>query len=117
MRIADDYGACVVRNVCPRSKVLWRYVLLRMLGSFSCLGISLGRNGSGGGLLKKVGIVADNYKLDRFKKELTKGGFSHFEIKPFTEETSAIFISVLEKDVRAVNNICTKVETHFKRSN
>ncbi len=34
--------------------------------------------------MKKVGIVCDNYKIDRFKKELTSKGFTDFEIFPFT---------------------------------
>jgi hypothetical protein len=65
----------------------------------------------------KVGIVADNYKLDQFKKELSIGGFTDFEIKPFCVGASSIFVITDESKLIALKGICTKVELHFKRSN
>jgi hypothetical protein len=67
--------------------------------------------------VKKVGIVADNYKLNKFEKELTAAGFTNFKITPFTEDTSAITLYVLPKQVHDVHKICNKVEMHFKQSN
>lgn len=67
--------------------------------------------------MKKVAIVADNYKLEKFKKELTKKGFIDFEIFPFTPDTSTIKVNVQEKEVNEIHKICQLVEIHFKRSN
>ena len=67
--------------------------------------------------MKTVGIVADNYKLEKFKKELTSKGFTDFTIKPYALETSLIQIKVLESKINDVKNICTFVELYFKRSN
>lgn len=67
--------------------------------------------------IKQVGIVADNFKLERFKKELIKNGFPDFTITPFTKATSTITIMVHNDKVREVHKICVQVETHFKRSN
>jgi hypothetical protein len=67
--------------------------------------------------MKKVGIVADNYKLEQFKNELTKAGFTDFDIKPCAPNMSAIYVNVEDNQVKDITNICTKVELHFKRSN
>jgi nitrogen regulatory protein PII len=67
--------------------------------------------------MKKVGIVADNYKVDRFKKELTKGGFTDFDTSPFTADSTTIQVRVSEEKIKEVYKICQKVEMHFKRSN
>ena len=67
--------------------------------------------------MKKVGIVADNYKVERFKKELTKKGFTDFVTSPFTAETTTIAVNVPDDKVSEVHKICRQVEIHFKQSN
>lgn len=67
--------------------------------------------------MKKVGIAADNYKLNKFKKELKDAGFTQIKITPFTEGTSFISIKVHDHQVSKVHAICQKVEIHFKQSN
>ncbi len=67
--------------------------------------------------MKKAGIVVDNYKLDRFKKELTAKGFTDFKIFPFTKSTSTIQVNVPDKDIHEIQKICQLVELYFKRSN
>jgi hypothetical protein len=67
--------------------------------------------------MKKIGIVADNYKLARFKKELGKAGFTDFDVVPFTEGTSTIKVNTPENRIADVKRICQSVELHFKRSN
>lgn len=72
--------------------------------------------------MKKIAIVADNYKLDKFKKELTAKGFVDFEIIAFTKgtemgETSTITVNVADNKVQEVAKICQLVELHFKRGN
>jgi hypothetical protein len=67
--------------------------------------------------MKKIAIGADNYKVNRFKKELTKAGFTDFSISPFTPDVSLISVNVEDDKVNEVNKICQKIELHFKRSN
>ena len=66
---------------------------------------------------KTVGIVVDDYKVDKFKTELTKAGFLDFTITAFRSDCSTIKLSVDAKDVNKVGNICSLVEMHFKQSN
>lgn len=75
--------------------------------------------------MKKIGIVADNYKVERFKKKLTEGGFTNIECSPITlagnDQYTSIGVFVEEKDfqeaVKKITKICQLVELHFKRSN
>lgn len=66
---------------------------------------------------KKIGIVADNYKLDKFKEELTSKGFIEIEITPFTLETSLLTVNTEERNTGKIKTICDFVEAHFKRKN
>jgi hypothetical protein len=65
----------------------------------------------------KVGIVADNYKLEEFYKELKKKGFTNYETFPFNEESTLIKVEVESSQQKEVEKICKRVELHFKRSN
>lgn len=73
--------------------------------------------------MKKIGIVADNYKVERFKKELKdlKTKTLQIEYWPYKESTTAILIYVNDDDfnkaTKEINAITIKVESHFKRSN
>lgn len=67
--------------------------------------------------MKKIGIVCDNYKIEKFKEELNKGGFTELEITPFRDTTSTIVVMVGEIKVKEIKRICERVELHFKRSN
>jgi len=69
--------------------------------------------------MKKVGIVADNYKLEKFKKELTAKGFTDFTIMDYQKVNELSLIQVHCKDERVmeVKTICQNVELYFKRSN
>lgn len=66
----------------------------------------------------KVGITADDYKLNKFRVELTKAGYE-FKINPFTKNTSLISVKITngQEDIRKINKICQLVELHFKRGN
>lgn len=66
---------------------------------------------------KTAGIAADNYKLDKFKQELTDAGFTFFSVSKLTKNTSLIKVNVPEEKLKEVQNLCTKVEMHFKQSN
>lgn len=67
--------------------------------------------------MKKAGIVADNYKLEKFKKELTAKGFTDFKVFPFTKDTSSIQVNVEDDKLMEVKTICQNVELYFKHSN
>jgi hypothetical protein len=67
--------------------------------------------------MKTAGIVADNYKLEKFKTELTSNGFTEFEVSPFTCNTSTIKVKVRDYEIPAIKRICQRVELHFHHSN
>ena len=67
----------------------------------------------------KAGIVADNYKIERFKKELTKNGFTDFSVVPFINNTSSIQVIIPDdgKKLPEIKKICKEVELFFKHGN
>lgn len=66
--------------------------------------------------MKKVGIAADNYKIETFEKELKKAGFHDYEVFPFCEETSIIKVNVLNYDVTIIGQLIKRVEEGFKQA-
>lgn len=64
----------------------------------------------------KVGIVCDNYKLTKYKNELTKKGFE-FITAPFTHNTTTIQVNTTEDKVGEIKKLCEKLEFEFKNSN
>lgn len=72
--------------------------------------------------MKKIGIVADNYKIEKFKQELEARGLTNYEVSPgVAKETKLIGVFVEEKDfdeaIEKVRRLTKKIEYHFKRSN
>lgn len=65
---------------------------------------------------KQIGIVCDNYKLNKFEKELQKAGFQYKTV-PFTSESTSIIIITEAGNLMKVKKIVEKVEFHFKLSN
>lgn len=70
--------------------------------------------------MKKIGIVADNHKVDLFRAKLKKAGLKWDEY-PFTSEVTQLHVNCEDDDFYAtsqkVSKICHEVEMHFKRSN
>lgn len=64
-----------------------------------------------------AGIASDNYKLDKFKKELNLKGYSILKITPFTHGVSIIKVFYRSYQAKDLKNICTEVELFFKHSN
>ena len=64
--------------------------------------------------MKKIGIVADNYKLEKFRQELSKNGFNDFEVKPFAAKVSTIFVKVEDDQVKDIAAICKHVELQMR---
>jgi hypothetical protein len=67
--------------------------------------------------MKKVGIVVDDYKLDKYKKDLIKKGYTDINVKPFVNNTSVIQVRVLDNQVPDVHKICQLADLYFKRGN
>jgi|AntRauTorckE6833_2_1112554.scaffolds.fasta_scaffold01397_7 hypothetical protein len=65
----------------------------------------------------KAGIAVDNYKINKFKKELNKNGFTDYEVFPFTKDTSTIKVEVEKENLAEIKKLCIEIELHFKRSN
>ena len=65
---------------------------------------------------QKVGIVFDNYKTRKFKRAIAKGGFE-FEIMPFKQGTTVMFIECEESKVKDIGKICAKCQIDIKLSN
>ncbi len=62
----------------------------------------------------KIGIVCDDYKLEKFKLELVLKGYIHFKLIPkATENTTAIIIDTTIDKVEEIRKICQEVEAHF----
>lgn len=62
----------------------------------------------------KAAIVADNYKVKRFEKELTKAGFDDVEKKAFTETTTTLTINAPCHRKKDLEKLCKKIENHFR---
>jgi len=65
-------------------------------------------------MIKKAGIVADNYKVEKFKEKLIEKGFTDFKVAPFKGETSTIQVMIPEEKIGEIKNICAFVELFFK---
>lgn len=66
---------------------------------------------------KKFGIVADDHKVEKFKKELKAGGFKKVNVKPLSSGISTITIKAEDTDQDTIHAICIKVEAFYNRSN
>jgi hypothetical protein len=69
----------------------------------------------------KTGIATDNYKLDKYKQELSAKGFTEFKVVPldipFSEDLSVIQIEVAEEQLVEIRKICEFVEMYFNQRN
>lgn len=68
---------------------------------------------------RKAGIVADNYKLDMFKKELADAGFTEYTITDFdkSKTMSLIKVEIVVSDMYKAQRIVQKIDFHFKHRN
>jgi uncharacterized protein YaaQ len=70
--------------------------------------------------MKTSGIVADNYKVDRFKKELNEAGFNNYTVHVnggILAGTTTIKVRHADSQLQDVHKICQMVELHFKQRN
>jgi hypothetical protein len=70
---------------------------------------------------KKIGIVVDNYKLNKYLKKIDDKDFKDVDHKPFNNESTAIFVFVkneaFNKAKSDIQKMCTELELHFKTRN
>ena len=67
--------------------------------------------------MKTIGIGADNYKLDEFKKELKARGFTNLKVFSITKNSSVIKLEINDDQIDEISNICKTVEINVKRAN
>lgn len=70
------------------------------------------------GELKKVGIMIDNYKVDKYQRSLIKNGFINFKTIPGPlKGVTGIFVMVHPDKVKDLHKLCKTLEHGFKNSN
>lgn len=67
--------------------------------------------------MKTIGIVVDNYKLDKFKTELTDKGFADFEVNDFGKDCKAIRVKIQTSQFKELERLVKRVQLHFKQGN
>jgi hypothetical protein len=64
----------------------------------------------------KVGIVADDYKMPKFREALNRKGFVFTE-QPFTKGVTAIFLYIEQAQLHEVKKICVELQINFNQAN
>ena len=64
-----------------------------------------------------AGIVADDYKVEKFKTELTLKGFDMIKVLPWKNDCTLIQVEIPADKLNDLEKLCKEVELHFKRSN
>ena len=64
-----------------------------------------------------IGIAADNYKQEKFEKELTAAGFTKYRVSTLTPSTKLIKVIIDQNQVKDIEKICKVVQLHFQRGN
>jgi hypothetical protein len=68
-------------------------------------------------VMKKVGIVVDDHKIVKFKKELEAIAIDNIETNKFSKNCTLIMLNVFESQIVEIHRICCKLEIDFKHSN
>lgn len=66
--------------------------------------------------MKKIAIVVDNHKLDKFREGLKKLDMFSTE-KPFTKGVTAMFVFCHQDRIDDIAKMCKTLEINFKNSN
>lgn len=66
---------------------------------------------------KVVGIAADNYKVNKFKKTLSKKGFEIMDVVKFNEDVQIIQVSCPTKEFQRLSKLIKSIEVLFKNRN
>lgn len=66
---------------------------------------------------KTAGVVVDNYKINKYKEELTKYDFTITSVTPFMVNTSTIRVELTEDRLPDLTKLCEMLEFTFKHTN
>ncbi len=64
----------------------------------------------------KISIVCDDYKLNKFKRALKKGGFK-YKTKPFFSDATCISVNTEPARLKELEKLCRTVEIDVKQGN
>ncbi len=65
----------------------------------------------------EAAVVADNYKVPQFEKELTAAGFT-FEKISFTDKSTLLKVKFEKKEqIPVIHEICTRIEKSVRQRN
>jgi len=67
--------------------------------------------------MKRVAIVVDNYKIEKFREKLTEANLVISEEVPFIEKTTTLKVLCNKNQIPEIAKICQLLEIHFKQSN
>jgi nitrogen regulatory protein PII len=65
--------------------------------------------------MKKVGITIDDWKKDKFLKELSTAGFKDVTISKLPYKCLLLAIMVEPEKVETVRRLCVKLQTTIRR--
>lgn len=65
----------------------------------------------------KVAIIADNYKLPKFREALAKANIVVTGETPFVQKTTVMSLMISHNQLNEVKNICELLEINFNQSN
>lgn len=68
-------------------------------------------------IMKTAGIVVDDYKINKFKKELAANNFTVKSTHPFTKGTTTIKVEFEESRKDELQKLCQRLEHFFKNKN
>lgn len=66
---------------------------------------------------KVVGIACDNYKVNKFKKTLTKKGFEILDVSKLDDNVQVIRVNCPVQDVYKLGQLIKSINVLFKRQN
>ncbi len=68
-------------------------------------------------MIKTAGITADDYKVDRFEKKLTKAGFKVLDKTPYKHNVTIIRVQFKESELDKLTRTIQEIQMYFKRGN
>ena len=67
--------------------------------------------------MRKIGIVVDDHKIVKFKKELEAIAIDNIETNKFSKNCTLIMLNVFESQIVEIYRVCRKLEIDLKQSN
>lgn len=67
--------------------------------------------------MSKIGIVLDNYKLEKYEQELQANDFKTYTITPFIKNCTTIQIETEMHRAHELQKLCQRLEFEFQHKN